>query len=117
MSNNVKGFFIVVVTIIIVGGIITGVFFLTHVDCHNDESKQKSATKFSPLNTENTNTAGNWTFIPTSCQDSPLLLDVCYYPKILDKFEREHSNLSIRDWKIVYYDTYPFGILIWHTSK
>ena len=76
------------VTIIIVGGIITGVF-LTHVDCHLTMSlNKKSATKFSPLNTENTNTAGNWTFIPTSCQDSPLLLDVCYYPKILDKFEK-----------------------------
>ena len=95
MSNNVKGFYC--------SGYNNNCrrdnnwsFFLTHVDCHNDESKQSLQQNFLPLNTENTNTAGNWTFIPTSCQDSPLLLDVCYYPKILDKFEREHSNLSIK---------------------
>ena len=123
MSNKVKGFFIVVVTIIIVGGIITGGFFITRAYYDSDEFKQKFATKFSPfpLNTENT--AGNWTFIPTDYHRNFGGFNQRFDPSsihgTLDRFEREHPNLSIRDWKIVYdpLSDYPHGILIWHTPK
>ena len=123
MRNAVKGLLVVVVTIISIGGIMTGGFFLARAYYNSDEFKQKSALKSFPLNTKNTNTAGNWTIIPTDYHRDfrrfNQRFDSSYIPGILDRFEREHPNLSIRDWKIVYdpLSDYPHGILIWHTSK
>jgi len=85
----------------------------------NERYKQKTALNSvsSPikkeLSAEDTNTAGNWTYIGFTGE-----FNISSIPEIMDKFEKEHPNLSIRDYpRIIYYGDYPYGLLIRHDPK
>ena len=95
----------------------------------NERRKQKVALNSvgSPIKKElsanNENTAGNWTIIDFNFQaESDISSMISSIPEILDRFEKEHPNLSIRDYpEIVYYThnlhVYPHSILIRHDPK
>ena len=91
----------------------------------NERYKQKAALNSvsSPIKKElsanNENTAGNWTIIDFNFQVGS---DISSIPEILDRFEKEHPNLSIRDNPEIIYSTYnlyvyPHSILIRHDPK
>ena len=100
-------------------------FFVIWDHRSNERDIQKAALNSvgSPikekLSANNENTAGNWTIIVFNFQ---IGADISSISEILDRFEKEHPNLSIRDYpEIVYYThttyVYPHSILIRHDPK
>lgn len=65
---------------------------------------------------ENFITKGNWTSF--KFKDTRWLFDIGLVPEILDRFEKEHPNLCVRegDWQIIYnpINSCPYGILLHH---
>lgn len=110
---------VMVVTLIGIGATL----FVIRDNRSSEESKQKitlnSSTK-KELGAEDAKTAGNWTFIKFDYSQGNF--DVSIIPEILDRFEREHPNLSIIDYPEIVYNSfslslYPHGILIRHEKK